>query len=82
MEVSELKKEIIERINEIEDENQLVKIEIMIENLLARTRGDFWDDLPDHVKRDIEEAREEIKAGKVIPHAQAMDEIRKLFPNL
>lgn len=66
MEASEFKKEIIERINEIEDEKQLLRIEIMIDNLLASSKGDFCDDLSDHVKEDIEEARQEVREGKVV----------------
>jgi predicted transcriptional regulator len=79
MEVSELKKEIIERINEIDDEKQLLRIEIMIENLMASSTNDFWDDLPDEVKKSIEAGLKDIDEGRTTPHEQAMAEIRKKF---
>jgi predicted transcriptional regulator len=80
MEVSELRKEIIERINEIEDEQQLLRIEVMIENLLASTsKIDFWDELPDEVKKSIEAGLKDADEGRTTPHEQVMKEMRKKF---
>lgn len=79
MEVSEIRNEIIERINEIEDEKQLLQIEKIIEDLLSNNQPDFWVELPDHVKRDSEEAEKELEQGLGIPHEQAMREIRSKY---
>ncbi len=80
MEASELKKEIIERINEIEDEKQLLRIEIMIENLLASAaKTDFWDELPETIKQEIVEAEKEAEAGLLIPHEEVMRKIKARY---
>lgn len=79
METSELKKEIIDRINSIDDEKQLLQIEALLEGLVTNVEIDFWDELPDSVKKEIEEAEKELTEGKGIPHAQVMAEIKARF---
>lgn len=82
METSELRKEMIERINEIEDEQQLLRIEAMIENLLAASsKTDFWDELPEEAKKGIEAGQKDFQEGRWYSHEEAMKEVNKLFPN-
>jgi predicted transcriptional regulator len=79
MEVSELKKEIIDRINEIEDEQQLLRIQVMIEKLVATSTGDFWDELPDEVKKSIEAGLKDVDEGRTTPHEQVLKEMKEKF---
>jgi predicted transcriptional regulator len=77
MEMSKLKNEIIDRINAINDEKQLFRIEFMIENILASSdKTDFWDTLPQAIIESIIEAEKEAETGDIIPHEQAMKEIK------
>jgi hypothetical protein len=41
--------------------------------------GDFWTDLPDHVKQAIEKAKQQLENGKGIPHQGVMDEVKAIF---
>ena len=40
---------------------------------------DFWDDLPEHVKEGIKEAKEQLARGEGIPHEQVMAEIKAKY---
>ena len=42
-------------------------------------QGDFWNELPEHVKLAIEQAKEELNSGKGIPHAEVLAEIKARF---
>lgn len=44
----------------------------IVRAVLEQSRDDFWDDLPDYVKADVEEAKRQSKAGLGIPHAEVM----------
>jgi hypothetical protein len=44
-------------------------------------QGDFWNELPEHVKLAIEQAKEELNSGKGIPRAEVMAEVEAMFLN-
>jgi hypothetical protein len=41
--------------------------------------GDFWTDLPEHVKQTIEKAKQQLDDGKGIPHQEVMDKVKAIF---
>jgi len=43
--------------------------------------SDFWNEIPDHVKQAIEQAKKEVDSGQGIPHAQVMAEVKARFLN-
>ena len=40
---------------------------------------DFWAELPEHVKADIEKAKAELDRGEGIPHEEVMVNVKKGF---
>lgn len=62
-----LRQQVKKYIDEADDKSLRI-----VRAVLEQSRDDFWDDLPDYVKADVEEAREQLKAGKGIPHAEVM----------
>ena len=41
--------------------------------------GDFWNDLPEHLKQLIDEAKVELDKGERIAHDQVMTEVKARF---
>jgi len=78
MDTANLKKMIADKIDKIEDEEVLMSLDIIV-NELVNGRQDFYDELPDKVKNDIEEAQQELDKGKGIPHEQVMNEIKARY---
>ena len=72
-----LKHQIAERIIQSDDETLLNEIK----SLVGLSEGDFWNDLPHHVKESINKAKEEMDRGEGIPHAEVMAEVRARFLN-
>lgn len=70
-----LKYRLIERIIQIEDDKVLNEIR----SLLGLAETDFWDDLPNEVKENIGEAKDELVKGERIPHQDVMAEVRKRY---
>ena len=78
MEATELKSELIDLIESIEDNNVLGAIYILLtKQFKIETKVDFWDELPEEVKNDIDKAIEEGKRGKGISHKEAMKQIKE-----
>ena len=74
----ELKAELIGIIESIEDNKVLDAIHVILTKLFKVTeKVDFWDELPDEIRNDIDEAIEEWKRGEGIPHKEAMKLIRE-----
>jgi hypothetical protein len=78
MNTANLKKEIADKISKIDDENVLLSLDVII-NELVNGRKDFYDELPEKIKNDIEEAQQEIDKGKGIPHNEVMNEIKARY---
>ena len=56
-----------------ESENVLLRIGDHYQN------KDFWNELPEHVKDSVKQAKEELKNGEGIPHDKVMAEIKSKF---
>jgi predicted transcriptional regulator len=79
----ELKSELISLIEKIEDKKVLSAIYVLLTNQAkAESKVDFWDELPESVKNDIDEAIKEADRGEKIPHKEAMKQIRKKIASL
>ena len=73
----ESKYKIVEKIIQTNDDVLLNEIK----NLIGLSSNDFWNDLPEHVKVAVNEAKDEIDRGEGIPHSQVMAEVRSRFLN-
>ncbi|MFI5162983.1 MAG: hypothetical protein ACHQHN_17005 [Sphingobacteriales bacterium] len=71
------KNRIVEKIMESEDDILLNEID----SLLTGSKHDFWNDLPEDVKRSIDQAKTELDNGQGIPHQQIMSEIKARYLN-
>ena len=72
-----LKYKIVEKIIQSNDEKVLNEIK----TILGLSEIDFWNELPDEVKININTAKDELDRGEGIPHALVMSEIRSQFLN-
>ena len=75
----ELKKEIVDSLEGLE-EKYLKVVHNLIRNL-KEEETDWFDELSDERKADIELGRQQIKEGKGIPHEQVMTEAREFIKN-
>ena len=79
METIELKSELINLIESIEDNKILSAIYVLLtkQQFKIERKVDFWDELPEDVKNDIDEAIDEAKRGEGISHKEAMRQIKE-----
>lgn len=78
MDTATLKKEITEKVNQINDAGILENLDLILNELVANSRGkDFWDDLTEEEKKNIEISLQQIKQGKTIPHEQVQAQARQ-----
>jgi len=71
------KKKLIHWIEELSDPAMLQTLQSLKEN--SETGEDFWDELPEHVKKAISHAKEEADAGLRITHSEVMEQAKKRF---
>lgn len=71
MNISEFKVDLAQRLLAIDDMALLQKI-----SELMASPSDWWDDLTDDEKREVEEAEEDIVAGRFSTQAQVMERMR------
>ncbi|MFZ5973411.1 MAG: hypothetical protein ACOYXA_17635 [Bacteroidota bacterium] len=68
------KYQIVEKIIQTDDDLLLSEI-----RSLLGLSGDFWNDLPLEVKKNIDVAKTELEEGKEIEHDQVMREAREKY---
>lgn len=73
----ELKNTLHEMIDQVDDPEVLYAVQ---ELLNSQPTVDFWDELPDEVKKSIEIGLKQAENGEVIPHEEVMKKYEK--PNL
>ena len=79
----ELKSELISLIEKIEDNKVLNAIYVLLTNQAkAEKTVDFWDELPEALKKEIDEGIAEADRGETIPHKEAMKQIRAKIASL
>ncbi|WP_454801052.1 hypothetical protein [Mucilaginibacter phyllosphaerae] len=70
-----LKYKIVEKIIQSSDDNILNQIK----TLLNVPELDFWDDIPESIKKAIDEAKEELDRGEGIAHSDVMADVKSRF---
>ena len=50
-----------------------------VKAILGVDTKDFWNELPEHVKESVNQAKEELKNGQGISHDKVMSEIKSKF---
>ena len=78
MSTTELKSNLYKLIDSINDSKKLKMIYAFLSNKDA-VKVDFWDELSDEQKAEIEESIAELDKGVGIPHEQVMKEIKSKY---
>ena len=68
-----LRKQVKKYIDEADDKT----VQMVYAMLEAEHQYDFWDELPDNVKEDIDEAIKQADAGKLLSHEEVMKKYKK-----
>lgn len=76
MSTTELKYNLFNAIDSINDNKALIDIYSFI---TKKTDTDFWDELSDEQKEEIEESIAELDRGEGIPHEDVMKEIKAKY---
>lgn len=78
MSTAELKSSLYKLIDSINDSKTLQSIYTLISNK-GVSEVDFWDELSDEQKAEIEEAIAQADRGELIPHEEVMAEIKERY---
>lgn len=78
MNAAELRSNLHNLIDTINDSKTLKAVYALIAKR-TKQEADWWDELPDEVKADIEEGLKELDAGLGIPHDEVMKEIKSRY---
>jgi transcription elongation factor GreA-like protein len=80
MSTSELKLNLHNLIEGIENESLLNAIYVLITQKKVKEKTEVWADLPEEVRKDIDEALLESERGEGIPHSEVIKTIKKKYP--
>ena len=70
-----LRKQVKKYIDDADDKT----VQMVYAMLEAEHQYDFWDELPDSVKTDIDEAIKQADAGDLVSHEEVMKKYKKLL---
>jgi len=80
MDTNTVRKEIVKKIDQINDPRILENLDVIIDDLLAKSHGkDFWDDLSDSLKSGIERAEQDFNNEKGIPHEEVFRDLKNKY---
>ena len=79
MSTAELKNYLVKQIIDIEDESLLEKVKFYVSSLVKGKDVDFWDELSDEDKADIDAGLQDIEEGRTFPHEEVMMEIKTKY---
>lgn len=80
MNTLELKSELIDLINEIEDSKVLGAIYLLLtKQVHSEKKLDFWDELPEKIQNDINIAIKEADEGNVFSYDEVKKEMEEKF---
>lgn len=68
-----LRKQVKKYIDDADDKT----VQMVFAMLEAEQHYDFWDELPDKIKEDIDEAIKQADSGQLIPHEEVMKKYKK-----
>lgn len=69
------KNSLIKKLIDTEEDAILDQVKV----ILGVDTKDFWNELPEHVKESVNQAKEELKKGQGIGHDNVMAEIKNKF---
>ena len=81
METIEIKKDIFQIIDKINDNSILHNIENFIYAQISSNNVDFWDKLPDNVKNSINKGIEQAENGVLTAHNEVMQNVKSKYLN-
>lgn len=79
MDITERKYRLIQKCIEISTVEEIERAEYFFKHEIEA--NDFWDDLPEQVKKLIEKSKEQSRQDVVISHETVMDKARKKIAN-
>ena len=68
-----LRQQVKKYIDEADDKT----VQMVYAMLEAEHKYDFWDELPDEIKADIDEAIKQADAGQLLSHEEVMEKYKK-----
>ncbi len=78
MTVVEIKKDIYNIIEDIQNKSILEELRLVLKDVQkADSQGGFWDELSPQRQRNIDQALQEVKEGKTIPYSEIKKESRQ-----
>ena len=75
MKIEQLKLELIQLILGLDNQEVLLKVLDVLQN--PELQNNLWNELPEEVRHEVEEALQEVENGEVISHAEALKLIRQ-----
>ena len=83
METDELKKDIYQIVDKITNKDILKALKILLYSQVSQTDNvDFWDELPENVKKSINKGLKQAENGEVTPHDEVMKNIKSKYLNV
>ncbi len=82
MKTAEIKADLHNLIEKTEDINILKALKVLLKKQFASDKSeqkDFWDELPETVKEEIEESINEADKGSVYTHEEIMQEMKEKY---
>ena len=80
MDTVEIKSILHALIDDIEDSNLLKAIYVILEkNVSSIKHNDFWDELPEEIKKQIEDGLDDIEKGNVHIHEDVVQEMKEKY---
>ena len=76
MKAAEIKADLYKLIEQTEDVSILKALKVLLKKQV-KSEKDFWDDLPEALKSDIDKGLEEIENDEVMTHKEAMKKYDK-----
>jgi len=71
-----LKSDLFELINKVEDKNILLAIYTILSPYRVTEQQDFWNDIPQELKQEIKDAKQEVREGKIKSHENIMQKYK------
>ena len=79
MSTTEIKSYLHQLISDMDDESLLNKAKSLLTSLVKGKEVDFWDELSDEDKADIDAGSKDIEEGRTFPHEEVMKEIKTKY---
>jgi hypothetical protein len=77
MEALVIKEHLHKLVVDTDDMDVLLQVEAYFESLLGNQ--DWWDELSEKQKKQIEVSREQLAKGEAIPHEAVREKVKKIF---